>query len=71
MPEKWLKRQLPLHLCVRLSFWELSEQGPYAWAPAENFPGGNIDILLIFFKLLTMQCKWTLTKDFTLSTPQR
>jgi len=25
---------------------------------------GNIHILLIFFKLLTMQCKWTLTKHF-------
>jgi len=31
--------------------------------------GGNIDILLIFFKLLTMLWKWTLTKPFTLSTP--
>jgi len=33
--------------------------------------GGNVDILLIVFKLLTMQCKWTFTKRFTLSTPQR
>jgi len=33
--------------------------------------GGNVDILHIIFKLLTMQCKWTFTKRFTLSTPQR
>ena len=32
---------------------------------------GNADILLIIFKLPTMQCKWTFTKRFTLSTPQR
>ena len=31
--------------------------------------GGNIEILLIFYWLLTMQCKWTFTKRFTLSTP--
>jgi len=28
--------------------------------------GGNIDILLIVSRLLTMQCKWTFTKHFTL-----
>ena len=33
--------------------------------------GGNVDILLIFFRLLTLQCKWTFTKRFTVSTPQR
>ena len=33
--------------------------------------GGNVDILLIIFKLLTIQCKWTFTKRFTLSTSQR
>jgi len=33
--------------------------------------GGNVEILLILFRLLTMQCKWTFTKRFTLSTPQR
>jgi len=31
----------------------------------------NVDIWLIFFRLLTMQCKWTFTKRFILSTPQR
>ena len=31
--------------------------------------GGSIDILLILFRLLTMQCKCTFTKRFTLSNP--
>ena len=35
------------------------------------FPGDNVDILLILFRLLTMQCIWTFTKRFTLFTPQR
>jgi len=30
---------------------------------------GNVEILLILFRLLTMQCKWMFTKRFTLSTP--
>jgi len=46
-----------------------------AGASAEIFPGGgrgaNVDILLILFRLLTMQRKWPFTKRFTLSTPQR
>jgi len=43
-----------------------------SWASAEIFPGGGkVDILLIIFRLLTMQCTWTFTKRFTLSTPQR
>jgi len=25
--------------------------------------GGKVDILLIFFRLLSMQCKWTYTKN--------
>jgi len=36
-----------------------------------SFPGGKVDFLLILFMLLTLQSKWTLTKRFTLSTPQR
>jgi len=32
---------------------------------------GNVDILLIIFMLLTTLFKWTFTKRFTLSTPQR
>ena len=35
------------------------------------FQGGNVDILLIIFKLLTMQYKWTFMKRFTVSTSQR
>jgi len=32
------------------------------------FPeGGNVDILLILFRLLTVQRKWNFTKRFTLS----
>jgi len=30
--------------------------------------GGNVNILLILFRLLTMQCKCTFTKRFTVST---
>jgi len=32
-----------------------------------NFPGCvcNVDILLIVFRLLTLQCKWMLTRCFT------
>jgi len=33
--------------------------------------GGKVDILLILFRLLTMQRTWTFTKRFILSTPQR
>jgi len=33
------------------------------------FQEGNVEILLIFFRLVMMQCKWTFTKRFTLSTP--
>jgi len=41
-------------------------QKPYngSWASAEIFPcGGKIDIMLIFFWLLTMQRKLTYTKS--------
>jgi len=31
--------------------------------------GGNDEILLIHFRLLTMQCKWTFTKRVALFTP--
>ena len=33
--------------------------------------GDNVDLLLILFRLLTMQCKCTFTKHFTLSTPKK
>jgi len=49
-----------------------SEICSWSWASAEIFPGGGkVDILLILFRFLTMQCKWTYTKRFTLSAPQR
>ena len=32
---------------------------------------GNVDILLKIFRLLTIQCKWTFIKRFTLSTRQK
>jgi len=44
---------------------------PHGWASAEIFPGGNFDILLILFRLLTMHCKWTFIKRCTFSTPQK
>ena len=33
--------------------------------------GGNVNIFIILFRLLKMQCTWTFTKCFTHSTPQR
>jgi len=40
------------------------------WATAGNFPGeSNVEILLILFWLLTMQCKLTFTKLSSLSKP--
>jgi len=34
------------------------------WTSAEIFPGGGkVDILLIFFRSLAMQRKWTYTKE--------
>jgi len=42
-----------------------------SWASAEIFPGrSKSTFLLILFRLLTMQCKWTLTKLFDLPTPK-
>jgi len=47
------------------------ETHPLTWVSAEIFPGVKVGILLILFRLLTMQCKWTFTKHFILSIPQR
>jgi len=44
-------------------------EGSELWESAQIFPGGNVDIFPILFRLLTMQCKWTLTKHFTFSAP--
>jgi len=44
-------------------------QAPFPLASAEIFPGeDNVDILLMLFKFLSMQCKRTSTKRFTHST---
>jgi len=41
---------------------------PISMGIRSNFSrGGKVDILLIFFSLLTMQCKRTFTKRFSLS----
>ena len=40
-------------------------QSPFLLASAEIFQGGNVDILLILSRLLTIQCKQTFTKRFT------
>jgi len=37
--------------------------------PHKFFQGGNVENLLMLFRLLTMQYKWTFTKRITLSTP--
>ena len=51
---------------------KLAERVKVALDVLRNFPRGcNVDILLIFFRLLTLQCKRTFTKRFTVSTPQR
>ena len=50
--------------------WKILWRNPLPWASADILPGGgNIDILLFLSRLLTMRCKWTFTKRFTLSTP--
>jgi len=48
-------------LCGKPIFSE--KQFNQAWGSAEIFPGkGKVDILLIFFRLLAMQCRWAYTK---------
>ena len=44
-----------------------------SWASADIFPwrGATSTFRLSFFRLRTMQCKWTFTKRFTLSTPKK
>ena len=43
----------------------------WTWATAEIFPrGGNVNILLLLARLLTMQCECMFTKRFTISTRQ-
>jgi len=53
------------------SSWKISVGMVVIMGVRRNFSrGGKVDILLVIFKLLTMQCKWTFTKRCTLSAPQ-
>jgi len=63
---EWLKRIEPNS--TTLYDPRIRSESVHTWACTETFPGGTMSILLIFFWLLTMQCKWTFTKRFTLST---
>jgi len=51
----WPKNYIEISasMCVRINFSR----------------GGNVEILLILLRLLTMQCKWTFIKRLTLSIP--
>ena len=49
---------------------QVSEESSIYGRPQKSFQGGNVDILLTLFRLLTMHCKRTFTKRFTLSTLQ-
>jgi len=52
--------------------WKLAEKVKVAMDVRRNFSKrGNVEIFLIFFRLLSLQCKLTFTKHFTASAPQR
>ena len=52
--------------------WNLAERVNVAMGVRRNFSRwSKVDILLIILRLLTLQCKWTFTKRFPVSTPQR
>ena len=52
--------------------WKLAERVKVAMGVSRKFSrGSNVDILLIILRLPTIQCKWTFTKRFPFSTPQR
>jgi len=48
----------------------ITSKSMHPWASEEIFPGDNVEILLMLFRLLAMHCKCTFTKHFTFSTPQ-
>jgi len=49
---------------------ELDRNQCIPWTSAEIFPGwGNVQILLILYRFLRMQRKWTFIECFTLSIP--
>ena len=52
--------------------WNLAERVNVAMGVRRNFSRwSKVDILLIILRLLTLQCKWTFTKRFPVSIPQR
>jgi len=65
-------QRVPLFLCLLTSQEQsFDRRTSQHGCPQKIFHGGNADTLLILCKSLTMQCKSTFTKRFTLSTPQR
>ena len=64
---EWPKRIEPNR--TALYHPRIRSKSVHPWTSAEIFPGwGNVRIFLILYRLLTMPCKWTFTKRFTLST---
>jgi len=52
--------------------WKLVERVKVTMGVRRHFStGGNVYILHIILRLLTLQCKWTFTKRCPVSTPQR
>jgi len=63
---EWLKRFEPNN--TTLHDLRIRSKSVHSWASAEVFSeGDNVEILLILYRLLTMQCKWMFTKRFTVS----
>jgi len=59
-------------MCCRSTCHNLHCYKPGSWASTEIFAGGGTSTFrLSFFRLRMMQCKWTFTKRFILSSPQR
>ena len=60
--KSWLRPWLAIFIRVVDETLSVTEEF-LAWTSAEIFPGeGKVDILLMFFRLLAMQRKWTYTK---------
>jgi len=54
---------------ARFMTQELYQNQCIPWTSADIFRGrGNVQVLFILYRLLTMACKWKFTKCFTLST---
>jgi len=64
---EWLTRIEPNR--ITLYYPRIRSKSVHPRTSVEIVPGrGNVEILLILFRLLTMHCKWIFTKRFTLST---